>query len=129
MKPIFLCGILVLQAACTSLPNSPNTISQLRLIAYQNAQGEAILPVARSAGDARTQAWQRWLHTHYGAWQSASGQALTGKTQWCAQWQENEKTQRLCRRGDTLVHFEYGMLHDANAVQSAQKIWIGNVTP
>lgn len=116
----WLCMLLL--TACQSIPDSAN-VQELKLIRYQNGYGERQMPVARSAGEQRTQAWQKWLQAHRHGWQQ---QTVSGQTIWCAQWLAQQQTQRLCLRGtQTLVWFGVGVLDDAQAVADAQKIWQG----
>ena len=111
-------------AACTLPAATVGPVSQLQWFAYTDAQGQRILAAPKAAGEARTKAWQGWLQQHRSAWRQ-DRQPVTGPTQWCATWLEAQRKQEIGRRGDTLVHFQYGVLRDEAAIQAAQKIWLG----
>lgn len=116
----------LLLAACQTLPEN-FTAAQLKLITYQDPQGNRLIPVARTAGEKRQAAWRQWLTQNRNRWNTSPYQTTpTGSTKWCAQWQEDMQEHRICKRNpDTLVWFGYGTLQDAQAIQSAERIWIG----
>lgn len=123
MKPYLFCIGWLLTACATPLPNT-FTAEQLQFIAYQNAKGERILPTPRHASEHRRQAWRDWLTAHRRQWDTSANQSVTDATTWCAQWQETGVVQRICKRGDTLVWFDYGVLRDIESIQAADKIWL-----
>ncbi|XXQ68067.1 hypothetical protein ACKLNO_10785 [Neisseriaceae bacterium B1] len=124
LKIKYTACIMVLLSACQSLPEQFEA-KDLALTAYQNEIGEAILPVPKSAGEKRRLAWEKWLHNHRDIWNTQPNQTATGKTRWCAQWQQNGE-QRICNRNNqTLVWFDYGQSSDKSAIEAANKIWIG----
>lgn len=126
IKSIIRWGILGWLTACASgqhtLPVSENVVA-LRLIQYQNEQGQGLIPVARNVGETKTKLWRRWLSAHHGQWQSMPYTKIEGKTKWCAQWLQAETGERICRRDDVLVWFGRGVMHDHTALQQAEKIW------
>lgn len=115
---------IVVLSGCQTLPE--NFVAQdLALTVYQNPAGEAVLPVPRSAGEKRQQAWEKWLANHRNDWNTLPNQTATGKTRWCAQWQQNGE-QRICNRNnETLIWFGYGQSSDKDMIRQANKIWIG----
>lgn len=118
-------ALTALLSACAHTYAPQSSVEQLRLIRYRDAEGNGLIPVARSAGEARTKGWQKWLTEQHNAWQTVPNQHVIGQTQWCAQWQNGEQQERICRRDNTLVWFERGILRDEHAIRSAEKIWIG----
>lgn len=119
----FLCSILLL-SGCQTLPETFHA-EKLTLTMYHNAAGEVILPVPRSVGEKRQQAWEKWLETYRHTWNTQPNQTAKGKTRWCAQWQQNGE-QRICNRDNqTLIWFGYGQSNDAQMIEQANKIWIG----
>ncbi len=115
----------ILLAACSSTPPPPvdATLNDVRLIRYRDANGQGLIPVARSAGETRSRLWQRWLQTYQSQWQNQPHATLSGQTQWCAQWQTDIQIERVCRRDTGLIWFGRGVLHDKTAIQMADKIW------
>lgn len=122
---VILPVLLSVLSACQALPEQFSA-QNLRLTVYQNATGEAILPVARNAGGKRRAAWEKWLVQHRSEWQIHPNQSATGKTRWCAQWQQ-DGIQRICNRDNkVLVWFGYGQTRDKQIIEQANKIWIGH---
>ena len=122
---------LLLLTACQA--NLPETFiaQNLQLIIYHDSLGNRTLPIARRAGEKRQTAWRNWLAAHRSQWQNSHA-TVSGSTHWCAQWLENGAEQRICKRHNAnnqpaLVWFGNGVLHDANAIDAADKIWAGRL--
>lgn len=122
-KFFLMLGVLWL-SGCQTLPETL-LATQLSFTAYQNDEGQRILPVPRGVGEKRQQAWEAWLQNHRHAWRAQANQTARGQTLWCAQWQQNG-VQRICNRdNETLVWFGYGQSRDRAMIEQANKIWIG----
>ena len=113
----------ILLAACTlaPAPKPDEPISRLGWFAYKDSQGH-ISSYPTAVDETRTQAWQRWLRQHHGAWRRGIQPPVNGWIRWCALWQEAQRARQICRRGNTLIYLPYGELRDETAIQAAQQI-------
>ena len=93
-------------AACTLPAATVGPVSQLQWFAYTDAQGQRIIAAPKTAGEARTKAWQGWLQQHRSAWRQ-DRQPVTGPTQWCATWQDSGRTEDLAGLLKSSLHFHY----------------------
>ena len=123
MRVIRLIFLMILTACANSFVPNNQQIDALRIIQYRDANGMGLMPVARSAGDAREKLWLKWLNIYDKKFDNQLNQKLDGQTQWCVQWLNGKKNERICRRDGGLIWFERGMLRDQMAVQMADRIW------
>lgn len=116
--------LLLLLTAC-SVASIPvvHQLENVRLIRYRDADGHRLIPVARSAGEAREKLWRKWVNLYENQWDNQKNQKLVGETQWCVQWIGAQQMERICRRDGGLIWFERGILRDKIAIQMADKIW------
>ena len=108
MRVIRLIFLMILTACANSFAPNNQQIDALRIIQYR---------------DAREKLWRKWLNIYDKKFDNQLNQKLDGQTQWCVQWLNGKKNERICRRDGGLIWFERGMLRDQMAVEMADRIW------
>lgn len=123
-KSVVLILVCILSGCQNLLPETFHA-QDLALTSYEANSTQVVLPIPRSAGEKRRQAWEKWLQQNRDAWNTQPNQTAQGKTRWCVQWQQ-DGVQRICNRNNqTLVWFGYGQTQDEHIIRAANKIWIG----
>ena len=66
MRVIRLIFLMILTACANSFAPNNQQIDALRIIQYRDANGMGLMPVARSAGDAREKLWRKKMSEFVG---------------------------------------------------------------